>query len=112
MSLDFRIQGNIISPILFIIALDHLIQEFDKGGEGVTCGRILKLTILGYTADTALIEGEVDEMTKRLTSLTDSSETETDMKVNMVKTFTQHVFKRDDITATETEAVAETGFKH
>ena len=107
------IQGDIISPILFIIALDHLIQEFDKGGNGVKCGRILKLKVLGYADDAALIEGAVEEMTKRLTSLANASETKADMKVNMAKTFTQHVFKRDDIVVTEAEAVAaEAGFKH
>ena len=45
------IQGDIISPILFIIALDQLIQEFDGNGGGVKFGRILKLKVLGYAEE-------------------------------------------------------------
>ena len=107
------IQGDIISPILFIIALDQLMQEYDKDSEGVKCGRILKLKILGYADDAALIDGEVNSMTRRLTSIADASEAQTDMKMNMAKTFTQHVFKRDEIKVTSAEAAAaEAGFKH
>ena len=68
------IQGGIISPILLIIALDQLIQEYDKDGKGVRCGRILTLQALGYVDDTAWIDDEVDNMSGRLTSIADASE--------------------------------------
>ena len=50
------IQGDIISPVLFILALDQLVQQIDKSGKGVKCGRILKLRVLGYADDAALME--------------------------------------------------------
>ena len=107
------IQGDIISPILFIIALDHLIQQHDGGGKGVRCGRILKLRVFGYADDAALIDNTAEVMTTRLTSLADASLAEADMKVNMSKTVSQHVFRRDDITVTTEEAIAaEAEFKH
>ena len=107
------IQGDIISPILFILALDQLVQEFDGDGEGIKCGRTLRLKVLGYADDAALIDEHADAMTKRLTTLANASEAKADMKINMAKTFTQHVFKRDDITVTKEEAAAaEAGFKH
>ena len=107
------IQGDIISPILFILALDQLVQEFDGDGEGIKCGRLLRLKVLGYADDAAMIDECTDAMTKRLTTLANASEAKADMKINMVKTFTQHVFKRDDITVTKEEAAAaEAGFKH
>ena len=43
------IQGDIISPVLFILALDQLMQVNDKDSEMVTCGRILKLKAVSYT---------------------------------------------------------------
>ena len=33
------IQGEIISPVLFILTLDQLIQTTDKSGNGVKCVR-------------------------------------------------------------------------
>ena len=106
------IQGDIISPILFIIALDELIQEFDKESEGVKCGRILKLKVLGYADDAALIEENVAKMTERLTSIANASKAQADMDMNMAKTFTQHVHARKDIDVTQAEAAAaEAGFK-
>ena len=35
------IQGDIISPVLFILALDQLVQQIDKSGTGIECGRVL-----------------------------------------------------------------------
>ena len=36
------IQGDIISPVFFILALDALVQQFDSvRGKGFKCGRIL-----------------------------------------------------------------------
>ena len=59
------IQGDIISPILFILALDQLVQTVNSAGgkgkgKGVKCGRILKLSVLGYADDAALIEKQVE----------------------------------------------------
>ena len=52
------IQGDIVSPILFILALDQLVQKFDRGGKGVRCGRIIKIRVLGYADDAALLAGK------------------------------------------------------
>ena len=86
------IQGDIISPVLFILALDQLVQTVDKAGgkgagKGVKCGRILKLNVLGYADDAALIEPCVEVMTDRLTAIADASRELADMHVSMPKTF-------------------------
>ena len=52
-------------------------------------------------------------MTTRLTKIADESEDQADMRVNMAKTYSQHVHKRGKITVTEAEArKAEEGFEH
>ena len=79
------IQGDIISPVLFILALDQLVQSIDKSGTGVKCG-ILKVRVLGYADDAALVELTVEAMTRRLTDLANASIEEADMKINMDKT--------------------------
>ena len=43
----------------------QLVQEFDTSGEGVKCGRILEIRVLGYAADVALVE-RPDKSDKRI----------------------------------------------
>ena len=85
------IQGDIISPIFFILALDQLFQERDIYGEGQAVGDIITLRVLGYADDAAMIEPLVETMTKRLTTVADASIADADMHVSMDKTYTQHV---------------------
>ena len=85
------VQGDIVSPILFILALDNLIQLYDKSGKGIKCGPELTCRVLGYADDAALMEERIEEMTVRLTTLADKSLGEADMKIRMDKTYSQHV---------------------
>ena len=87
------VQGDIVSPILFILALalDNLIQLYDKAGKGVKYGPELEFRVLGYADDAALTEERIEEMTVRLTTLADKSLQEADMKIRMDKTYSQHV---------------------
>jgi len=101
------IQGDIISPVLFILALDALVQQFDSvRGKGFKCGRILRLDVLGYADDVALISSTVEDMTRRLTGIADGARDNADMNVSMPKTFTQHVHKRSKLKISKTEAKA------
>ena len=59
------------------------------------CGRILAIRVLGYADDAALVERHVDSMTTRLTNLGNASRDRADMSMNMSKTFTHHVHRRD-----------------
>ena len=60
------IQGDIISPVLFILTLDQLVQTADKSGKGVKCGSILRLRVLGYTDDATLMERPMEDMSEWL----------------------------------------------
>ena len=88
------IQGDIISPILFILALDQLVRTHDVHGTGYNCGHYLNVRLLGYADDMTMLEPEVDDMTIRLTALADGAKQDADMQVKMAKTFSQHVAKR------------------
>ena len=74
------VQGDIISPILFILALDQLIKAHDVLGTGVKCDSGLVTRVLGYADDSALLEPNVDDMSARLTSLVDAAKREADMQ--------------------------------
>ena len=77
------IQGDIISPVIFILALDQTMQKADGDNRGVKCGRILLIKTLGYADDAALTEESVGEMTVCLNAIGDTSREDTDMKINI-----------------------------
>ena len=108
------VQGDIISPILFILALDQLFKAHDVLGTGVKWDSGLQIRVLGYADDAALLEPEVDVMTERLTSLADAAKAHADMEVSMPKTFSQHVERRDArLNITTAEATeAQSKFKY
>ena len=85
------IQGDIISPIFFIIALDQLVQNHDLGGKGVSAGHIKEIRVLGYADDASMCDEAVNGMTTRLTNFANAAQKEADMKVKLAKTFSQHV---------------------
>ena len=62
-----------MSPLLFILALDQLVQCYDKAGDGVNFGNQLTYRVLGYADDAAMLENRIEEMTERLTTLADKS---------------------------------------
>ena len=98
------IQGDIMSPIFFIIALDQLLQEHDKGGQGIKVGNINEIRMLGYADDIAMIDSSAAALTERLTTFANASLRCADMQVKMTKTFTQIVKAQDPVpTATEKE---------
>ena len=107
------IQGDIISPVLFILALDQLFQQNDTLGSGYNCSNILTLRVLGYADDAALIEPTVDAMTARLSAIANASLLDADMQVSMAKTYTQHVGKHDKVAVSKAEAAsAQKNFDH
>ena len=67
---------------------------------------LLVVRILGYADDAALLDEEVEVMTKRLTSLADAAKAEADMIVSMKKTVSQHVGRRANIKISKEEASA------
>ena len=64
-------------------------------GKGFKYGHILRLDILGYEDDVGLISDVVNDMTKRVTKITDDTKNDTDMDMNVslskTKNLTHHV---------------------
>ena len=49
--------------MLFILALDQLVQDYDTHGTGVHCGEIFTLLVLGSADDVVLVETVFEDMT-------------------------------------------------
>ena len=75
------VKGDIVSPLLFILTLDSLIQFHDKTDNDIKCGKCLTIRVLDYVDDVTMTKERVEVMTERLTELVDVSEKEVDMKV-------------------------------
>ena len=99
------IQGDIISPIFFIIALAQLVQEYDTSGTGISIGHINAIRVLGYADDAAMTEWRVQDMTTRLTEFADAAVEHADMKVKLSKTYSQIVCRQEKVGALTEEAI-------
>ena len=100
-------QGDITSPLYFILALDKILRDHDsRRDKGVTLGQAIIHT-LGYADDAALVDKGDDEgictATERLNEVATGSENDADMKINKNKTKVMHVRAQDPITETTSE---------
>ena len=59
-------------------------------GKGFKYGHILRLDILGYEDDVGLISDIVNDMTKRVTKITDDTKNDTDMDMDMKVSLSKH----------------------
>ena len=110
------IQGDILSPIFFVLALDQLFQDHDTKARdaGVKVGTIGNIRVLGYADDATLIDGLPKSVTARLTTFADAAIEKADMYVKPAKTFSHIVEKQKSVgKATEAEvAEVELSYKH
>ena len=100
------IQGDLTSPIYFIIALEAILRRHDNfHGKGIDFGGI-RLHTLGYADDAALIDANPTIASARVTSIARGSKRDADMKINISKTECMHI-KRQQAVETPSSAEAE-----
>ena len=78
------IQGDIFSPICFIIALEHLMRLSDDGGTMTVLGVLISK--LEYADDAALVSKDCEEATARVTRIAVEAKERADMEVSVPKT--------------------------
>ena len=99
------LQGDILSPLYFIIALELILRRYDEiAGKGVDFGGV-RLSTLGYADDAALLDEDKQVATDRVTSISLGSKKDADMTINVGKTEVMHVKEQGRIPpATQSEA--------
>ena len=80
------IQGDIISPIFFILAMEQVFRLHDPSPAGVSIGNYLQIGVLGYADDAALTSLSADRMNQRLSSVSRGSKADADMDIHKGKT--------------------------
>ena len=94
------LQGDIISPLFFILALELLLRRHDapSTGSGVPLADTL-IRLLGYADDVAVAEEGDEEgiarIETRVNKIADGSKEDADMDVNIEKTIMLHVREQE-----------------
>ena len=106
------LQGDITSPIYFILALEAILRAHDNHPKkGVPFGGRIVHT-LGYADDAALLDGTPEVATPRVTAIAQGSEEDADMVISVAKTKCMHV-RRQEVCSpvTDEEASAQAKFQ-
>ena len=100
------LQGDITSPIYFILALELILRLHDSDPGGVSLLDTV-ISTLGYADDLGLLnygdEQGIKKATERITAISMGSRIDADMKVSLPKTKVLHVREPDPITNTTPE---------
>ena len=92
------IQGDITSPLYFILSLELILRKYDTiSDKGVTFGDVTVDT-LGYADDAALLDDDINVATTRATSIASGSKADADMEINVEKTEAMHVEEQGRVT--------------
>ena len=102
------VQGDITSPLFFILALELLLRRHDdEKNKGVLLFESLIHT-LGYADDIALIEyGDstgLERLSRRLSAISKGSKADADMQISLKKTKGMHIREHQDYEVSESEA--------
>ena len=94
------VQGDIISPLYFILALELILYTHDtQQNKGVQFGGRCIHT-LGYADDAALLDTDIDVATARVTAIAQGSRQDADMQISVSKTEVMHVCAQGTTTHT------------
>ena len=93
------IQGDITSPLFFILALELILKTHDLiPGKGVEFGGE-NVHTLGYADDAALLDSDINTVTARVTSIAQGSRSDADMTISISKTEVMHVVEQGRVSA-------------
>ena len=107
------IQGDIISPIFFVLVMEQIFHKHDKNPTGITLGNFLQVGTLAYADDVAIASLSVDKLSTRLSSISAGSREDADMDISKPKTKTMYVEKQQVCKPTIQEIKdVESGYKH
>ena len=109
------LQGDIFSPVTFIIGLWLIFKRHDLPNSGITVGKPpfqVHISSLEYADDAGLVDGTVTDSSKRLTSISDGSTSDAAMSISFEKTKAMPIHMKVPVTETLEEEVIAMNFKH
>ena len=100
------IQGDIPSPVCFLVALDKLLKDHGMLDMGITLTHNLSISELEYADDAAIPCINVGIATDRLTHLDHHAKSEAGMAISIPKTKVQHIMRQPKMASTTEEDIA------
>jgi len=95
------IQGDIPSPVYFLVALDKLLKEHGGGpNTGIPLTPDLILNDLEYADDAGLADIDTDTSSRRVTNLDSKGNQEAGMSVSAPKSKAQHIRRKPPVSGT------------
>ena len=94
------IQGDIPSPICFLVALDKLLKDHASRTGGIQITPSLHISSMEYADDAVLPDKDTQMATQRLTNLDAKAQQEAGMKISIAKTKAQHIRSRPTVSDT------------
>ena len=85
------VQGDITSPLYFILALELILRKHDSNRNKGVRFRNTTVDTLGYADDAALLDDDINVSTTRVTSIASGSKLDADMVISVDKTEVMHV---------------------
>ena len=97
------IQGDVISPLYFILALELILRRHDNvTGKGIDF-ESARVSTLGYADDAALLDDDREIASQRVSAIAQGSERDADMSINISKTEVMHVREQGRVSQTTPE---------
>ena len=101
------IQGDIPSPVCFLVALDKLLKDHgNHPNSRIQVTDPLHLAELEYADDAAMPDKDTTTETDRLTNLSEKANEEAGMMISIPKTKVQHIRKRAKVSETTEDDVS------
>ena len=94
------IQGDIPSPVCFLVALDKILKDHGSLHIGLQVTADLLLSDLEFADDASLPNENTDAASARLTTLDQKAQEKAGMQISIPKTKNQHIMKRPAVTPT------------
>ena len=94
------IQGDIPSPVCFLVALDKLLKDHGALGMGIPLTDSLMISELAYADDAALPCTNAAVATEKLTNLDVHAKSEAGMTISIPKTKVQHIMIQPKMSCT------------
>ena len=109
------LQGDIFSPVAFIVGLWRIFALYDSPDAGITLGAApysVDVSDLAYADDAGLVDPDVLISSERLSAISTGSKNDAGMSISLEKTKAMHIHSRDSVSATTEAEVVEMQFAH